>query len=63
MSDEPCTCHDCVVANVGRPAVTIPANRYEPARTLHGRELVKHYEGEDKLRAMITELRRKGVGK
>jgi hypothetical protein len=60
MSESPdlCTCHACVVANVDRPPITIPAHKGEPAKTLHGVELRKHYEAMDQLRAAIEKFKR-----
>lgn len=56
MSD-PCTCHLCVVAGCDRPPVTIPAFRSEPARTLHGVDLVRHYQAQDELKAVLARYR------
>lgn len=62
MSQDPCPCHACVVANVGRPSVTIPACRYRPAEELHGKALRDYWEAREALEATIARLRAQGIG-
>ena len=57
-NEQPCECHECIVANVGKPSVTIPAYKGRPARELHGVALRQHYEALEELKAMIARMRR-----
>jgi hypothetical protein len=58
MSDPkpPCECHECVLANAGRPSVTIPGCRYREPEELHGVRLKRYYEAQDELKATIARI-------
>lgn len=56
---KPCDCHECIVAGCDRPPVTLPATKWIPAKTLHGRELRQHYEAQDRFRATLEGLKGK----
>jgi hypothetical protein len=53
----PCECHACVLAGVGRRSVTIPEWRGTPAQELHGRDLQRFYEAQDGLRAALAKIK------
>jgi hypothetical protein len=65
MTDQPCSCHECITAGCTRPPVTLAASGRWPQRELHGRELVKFYADREARKGWLTKLvedfRAKGI--
>jgi len=56
MSDQPCSCHECITAGCTEPPVTLGATNRHPQRELHGRELNRFYEQRNARKAWLTQL-------
>jgi hypothetical protein len=56
IGESNCECHACIVANVGRPSVTIPAWKDHQAEELHGVELRRWWEARDAYKATVRAI-------
>jgi hypothetical protein len=58
MSDQPCSCHECITAGCTEPPHTLPNGQ-----VLHGRQLAKFYADRDERRAWFADLKAKLAAK